>query len=77
MLREVRLPGLRSAEQIKTAATLLVDADWLRAPVIGFGAQSKVVYGVNNRLWGRNGTVARTVRDSKKWRPSRADTRDT
>jgi hypothetical protein len=53
MLREVRLPGLRSAEQIKTAAKLLVDADWLRAPVIGFGAQSKVVYAVNPRLWGR------------------------
>ena len=38
MLREVRLPGLRSAEQIKAAAKVLVDADWLRAPVIGFGA---------------------------------------
>jgi hypothetical protein len=50
--REVRLPGLRSAEQIKAAAKTLVDADWLRAPVLGFGAQSKVVYPVNPRLWG-------------------------
>ena len=51
--REVRLPGLRSAEQIKDAAKILVDADWLRAPVIGFGAQSKVVYAINPRLWGQ------------------------
>ena len=49
--REVRLPGLRSAEQIKDAAKVLVDADWLRAPVIGAGAQSKVVYAINPRLW--------------------------
>jgi hypothetical protein len=51
LLREVRLPGLRSAEQIKGAAKLLVDADWLRAPNIGFGPQSKVAYAVNPRLW--------------------------
>jgi hypothetical protein len=53
LLREVRLPGLRSAEQVKAAAKILVDADWLRAPVIGFGAQSKVVYAINPRLWGQ------------------------
>ena len=53
MLRHVRLPGLRSAEQIKAAAKILVDADWLRAPVVGFGAQSRVVYAVNPRLWGQ------------------------
>ena len=52
LLREVRLPGLRSAEHVKAAAKILVDADWLRAPVIGFGAQSKVVYAVNPQLWG-------------------------
>ena len=40
MQREVRLPGLRSAEQIKAAAKVLVDADWLRAPVIGFGSRA-------------------------------------
>ena len=33
MLREVRLPGMRSAEQVKDAAKILVEADWLRAPV--------------------------------------------
>jgi hypothetical protein len=53
LLREVRLPGLRSAEQIKAAAKILVDADWMRAPVIGFGAQSKVVYAINPRLGGK------------------------
>jgi putative DNA primase/helicase len=51
--REVRLSGLRSADQIKKAANVLVDADWLRAPVIGFGAQSKVAYAINPRLWGQ------------------------
>ena len=35
MLRGVRLPGLRTAEQIKKAADMLVEADWLRAPVSG------------------------------------------
>jgi hypothetical protein len=49
--RDIRLPGLRTAEQIKAAAKTLVDADWLRPPVIGFGAQSKVVYAVNPQLW--------------------------
>ena len=52
LLRKARLPGLPSAEQIKAAAKMLVDADWLREPVIGFGAQRKVVYAVNPRLWG-------------------------
>jgi hypothetical protein len=59
LLRGVRLPGLRSAEQIKAAAKVLEDADWLRAPVIGFGAQRKVVYAVNPRIWeGGDGQVA-------------------
>ena len=35
--RNVRLPGLRTAEQIKTAADVLVEADWLRAPAKGVG----------------------------------------
>jgi hypothetical protein len=51
MLREVRLPELRSAEQVKAAAGVLIGINWLRAPVIGFGAQSKVVYPVNPALW--------------------------
>jgi Protein of unknown function (DUF3987) len=53
LLREVRLPGLRSAEQIKEAADLLVDADWLRAPVkTVFGQpRGRVAYPVNPLLW--------------------------
>jgi hypothetical protein len=55
LLREVRLPGLRSAEQIKKAADLLVEADWLRAPAkTVFGQpRSRVAYPVNPRLRGR------------------------
>ena len=55
LLREVRLPGLRSAEQIKKAADLLVEADWLRAPAkTVFGQpRSRVAYAVNPRLWVR------------------------
>jgi hypothetical protein len=51
--REERLPGLRSAEQIKRAADALVEADWLRAPaaVTGFGkGRAPVVYLVNPLL---------------------------
>jgi hypothetical protein len=55
LIREVRLPGLRSAEQIKKAADLLVEADWLQAPAkTVFGQpRSRVAYPVNPRLWGR------------------------
>jgi hypothetical protein len=55
LIREVRLPGLRSAEQIKKAADLLVEADWLRAPAkTVFGQpRSRVAYPVNPRLRGR------------------------
>jgi hypothetical protein len=51
--REVRLPGLRSAEQIRAAADALVEADWLRAPSPGgeFGQRGRVAYPVNPRLW--------------------------
>jgi Protein of unknown function (DUF3987) len=51
--RNVRLPGLRSAAQIKKAAGALVEADWLRPPMIGFAQQRKVAYVVNPRLWER------------------------
>jgi hypothetical protein len=46
---------LRSAEQIKKAADLLVEADWLRAPAkTVFGQpRSRVAYPVTPRLWGR------------------------
>jgi hypothetical protein len=55
LIREVRLPGLRSAEQIKKTADLLVEADWLRAPAkTVFGQpRGRIAYPVNPRLWGR------------------------
>jgi hypothetical protein len=42
--REVRLPGLRSAEQIRTAADALVEADLLKAPARGdeFGQRGRI-----------------------------------
>ena len=51
--REVRLSGLRSAEQIRAAADALVEADWLRPPTPGneFGQRGRVAYSVNLRLW--------------------------
>jgi hypothetical protein len=51
--REVRLPGLRTADQIRRAADALVEADWLRAPppVQGFGTgRAPVIYPVNPLL---------------------------
>jgi hypothetical protein len=38
--REVRLLGLRTAEQIRGAAGVLVEADWLREPAPGTGLDS-------------------------------------
>jgi hypothetical protein len=57
LLREVRLPGLRSAEQIKKTAELLVEADWLRAPAkTVFGQpRSRIAYPVNPKLPGKDG----------------------
>jgi hypothetical protein len=51
--RDIRLPGLRTADQIRNAAEVLVEADWFRAPVPGseFGQRGKVAYPVNPRLW--------------------------
>jgi hypothetical protein len=51
--REVRLPGLRSAEDIHAAAGVLVEADWLRppAPSAEFGPRARLAYPVNPRLW--------------------------
>jgi Protein of unknown function (DUF3987) len=50
--REVRLPGLRTANQIRDAADALVEADWLRPPAPGneFGQRGRVAYLVNPRL---------------------------
>jgi hypothetical protein len=48
LLREVRLPGLSSAELIKSAAAALVEAGWLRAPERGTQeGRAKVAYPVN------------------------------
>jgi hypothetical protein len=53
--REVRLPGLRTAEHIHTAAAVLVEADWLRPPPASreFGPRTRVAYVVNPRLLDR------------------------
>ena len=50
--REVRLPGLRAADQIRKAADALVEADWLRAPPKGAFPRTRVAYPINPRLWG-------------------------
>jgi hypothetical protein len=53
LLREVRLPGLRTAGDIRGAAGALVEADWLRPPAPGseFGQRGRVAYAVSPRLW--------------------------
>jgi hypothetical protein len=50
--RDVRLQGLRTAEHIRAAAGMLVEAGWLREPVPGneFGQRGRVAYTVNPRL---------------------------
>ena len=49
VLREVRLPGLKSADAIHGAARALVDAEWLKSPLPGetFGQRAKLAYLVN------------------------------
>jgi hypothetical protein len=51
--REVRLPGLRTAEQIKKTADALIEADWLRVPAktVFRQARSRVAYPVNPKLY--------------------------
>jgi hypothetical protein len=51
--RNVRLPGLRTAKQIKGAADALVEADWLHPPAAGsaFGQRGRIAYAINPRLW--------------------------
>ncbi len=50
--RNVRLPGLRTAEQIRAAADALIEADWLHPPAPGseFGQRGRVAFAVNPRL---------------------------
>jgi hypothetical protein len=51
--RDIRLPGLRSSDEIRSAADALVEADWLRKPTqsTGFQQRGKVAYAVNPRVW--------------------------
>jgi hypothetical protein len=51
--RVVRLPGLRSADDIHAAAAVLVEADWLAPPARGteFGQRGRSAYPINPRLW--------------------------
>jgi hypothetical protein len=50
--RQVRLPGLRSAQEIHDAAHVLIDADWLLPPSKGTEAgRAKVAYPINPRLF--------------------------
>jgi Protein of unknown function (DUF3987) len=53
MQREVRLPGLRTADDIDDAAAVLVDADWLQQPARGkdFAPRLRHAYPINPRLW--------------------------
>ena len=51
--RQVRLPGLATAEAIHAAAAVLVDADWLMPPrpAVEFGQKRREAYAINPRLW--------------------------
>ncbi|GAB0112725.1 DUF3987 domain-containing protein [Acidisoma sp. C75] len=54
--REVRLPGLRTAEDIRAACAALVEADWLRPPTPGSQqGRGKVAYPVNPAIMGAAG----------------------
>ena len=48
--REVRLPGLKTAEVIHKAAHALVEADWLREPPAGTGKRVRMAYPVNPKV---------------------------
>jgi hypothetical protein len=45
-----KLPGLSDAITIKIGCRALIEAGWLYPPELGYGAASKVVYGVNPRV---------------------------
>jgi hypothetical protein len=49
--REVRLPGLTTAEKIHAAAKVLVEADWLRDPPKVEGHRGRAAYPVNPQVW--------------------------
>jgi hypothetical protein len=50
--RKVRLPGMRDAATIKDTCDRMVEAGWLIAPKIGYGAERKVAYLVNRLVLG-------------------------
>ena len=50
--RVVRLPGLKNADAIHQAASVLVEADWLaEAPSTGGAERGRVAYPINPRIW--------------------------
>ena len=49
--REVRLPGLTTAEALHEVAGALVDADWLAKPPPGVGHRGRSAYPINPRVW--------------------------
>ena len=49
--RNVRLPGLTTAEKIHAASKVLVEADWLRDPPKGDGHRGRAAYAVNSQVW--------------------------
>ena len=49
--RDVRLPGLTTAEIIHSAAGTLVEADWLANPPRGIGHRGRSAYPINPRVW--------------------------
>ena len=51
LLREVRLPGLTTAEKIHAAAKVLVEADWLRDPPKGDGHRGRAAYAISPQVW--------------------------
>jgi hypothetical protein len=50
VLREVRLPRLKTAEDIHEAARVLIEADWLRDPPAGGGKRPRMAYPVNPKV---------------------------
>lgn len=49
--REVRLPGLKKAEDIRAAAQVLIEADWLRTLPPVQGKRPRVAFEVNLAAW--------------------------
>ena len=50
VLRVVRLPGLKAAEDIHEAARVLIEADWLGDPPVNAGKRPRMAYPVNPKV---------------------------